>query len=431
MPMAPARIWMDVTTSLRASGGQTNGTLRVERGFMRELQPLLGDRLAFCRYDTARSRFEPADPPPLSVQPAKPQRGPGASNARSDRIGRRLERSVRLALRGLFKRVHGAIGNRDAASHFPHSARGDVLLLAGENWAARYDFDVIARLRREHGLQVVAVCQDVIPVTHPHFFEQGDFVQQYRRYVAFLARHVDLVIAISQATGNELSKAALAHGGMAGPIVVIELGSDVASAERPIPPALDPPLRPQQFVISVSTIQARKNFDLLYRVWRRFAQEGKAAPRLVIVGQRGFGGDALLAAIAGDASIKNSVTILHRASDAELTWLYRNCAFTLYPSFVEGWGLPVSESLGYGKLCIAANTSSLPEAGAGLAIHLAPDDDDAWHDAILGLSERPAQRAAAETRIRAEYRVRTWQAAGSELAAHLTALLDNSPHAKD
>ena len=420
---------MDLTTSLRARGGQNNGTLRVERSFARELQPLLGATLRFCRYDATRQRFEGVDASALAeaiqTSAATVRRGPGASDARAERLGRRIERAVRLTVRGAIRRLHGALrGSDNIAAHFPDAQSGDVLLLAGENWSGRTDFGVLARLSSERGLRIAAVCQDLIPVTHPQFFETGEFVAQYRRYVEFLARHTDLVIAISRATADELKKAAEAYGGMRGTIAVVELGSDVASAAAPRPPQTEPPLQAGRFVISISTIQARKNFDLLYRLWHRFAQEGRSdIPRLVIVGQRGFGSDDLLATIAQDTTVRDHLTILHHTSDAELTWLYRNCAYTLYPSYVEGWGLPVSESLTYGKLCLASNTSSLPEAGAGLALHFGPDEDDAWHAAIIDLAANPRKLAEAEARIRAGYKPRSWQQAGVELADHLNALL--------
>ncbi len=429
MPDTTPRIWMDLTTSLRARGGQTNGTLRVERSFARQLQSLLGEQLKFCRYDSSRQFFDEADATAAfadAVPSSKisAHRGPGASDARADRLGRRIERNVRLAIRVTVKRIHTALRGGDGAAYFPKATPGDVLLLAGETWAARYDFEVIARLRAERGIKIVAVCQDLIPVTHPQFFESGEFVGQYRRYVEFLSRHVDLAIAISRATGTELEKAAKAFGGMNGKIAVIELGSDVASAAMPKPPDIRIPLQPGKFAISVSTIQSRKNFDLLYRLWHRFAQEKRTdIPRLVIVGQRGFGSDELLAQIALDETVRDSLTVLHRTTDAELTWLYRNCAYTLYPSFAEGWGLPVSESLACGKLCLASDTSSLPEAGAGLALHFGPTDDAAWYEAIAELADNPGRLPETEARIRENYRPRSWQEAGADLANHLRAMV--------
>lgn len=422
MPDVTPTIWMDLTTSLRSRGAPNNGTLRVERSLARELRLLLGDHLRFCRYDPLRRRFEAADTAAaLDGAPQEPKgRGPGASNERSDSIGKRVERAVRLTVRRWAREFYHAIGGADASAHFAEAKPGDTLLLAGETWSARFDFDVIARLRTECGLTIAAVCQDVIPVTHPQFFETGSFVDQYRRYVQFLAREADLVIAISQATARGLEQAAAQFGGMRGSIAVIELGSDAAKSATPSPPRIAPPLEPGRFVISVSTIQSRKNFDLLYRLWKRFAREGrKDVPRLVIVGRRGFGSEKLLADISGDATARDALSILDGATDAELAWLYENCAYTLYPSFVEGWGLPISESLARGKLCLASDTSSLPEAGAGLARHFGPNDDQAWYEAIVELAEKPQILADAEARIRANYRQRSWGEAAADLAARL------------
>ena len=98
-------------------------------------------------------------------------------------------------------------------------------------------------------------------------------------------------------------------------------------------------------------------------------------------------------------------TVIHLdgPTDAELAWCYEHAAFTCYPSLYEGWGLPVSESLAFGRPCLSSDTSSLPEAGAGLTTLLDPYDRTAWRDAVLGLWRDPAARAAASERIRSEY----------------------------
>ena len=103
--------------------------------------------------------------------------------------------------------------------------------------------------------------------------------------------------------------------------------------------------------------------------------------------------------------------------EATLHGLYRACLFTMFPSLYEGWGLPVSESLAHGKLCIASNASSLPEAGGDLADYHAPEDVDR----CLALVERaifdPAYRTAREERIRREYEMPSWVACAQGIIA--------------
>ena len=90
-------------------------------------------------------------------------------------------------------------------------------------------------------------------------------------------------------------------------------------------------------------------------------------------------------------------------TDADLKVLYEGCLFTLFPSFYEGWGLPVTESLAFGKPCIASNRSSIPEAGGKLARYIDPNNltnhalfKYFWTSADQGLSHRGLDEVTAE-----------------------------------
>jgi glycosyltransferase involved in cell wall biosynthesis len=417
---ANPRIWMDITTSHRA-GGRINGTTRVEQNLARELAAQLGDRLSFCRYRS--SRFVPAAPidehrDVPGGNHAHSTRGLGASNSRSGRLDRRLERAIRHSLRSTL----GKLQQRLARDQFTAASDGDCMLFAGETWSTRYDYGILRALRRGRKMKIAALCQDLIPITDPQFFESAEFVERYHRYVDFLLHDADLVIAISQSTATELEKLKTAAG-LATRIEIVQLGSDFTPLKGSRPPRSAPHLDGRRFALSVSTLQSRKNFDLLYHVWKRFAEEGRDDyPALVIVGQRGFGSDDLLWQISRDPSVRDRVLVLHGVSDQELAWLYQNCCFTLYPSFAEGWGLPLSESLAYGKVCIAANTTSISEAGQSLCIELDPIDAIGWHDAIASLVERPNTIKDHEDRIAARYRPRTWAETAIDVAGLLSTL---------
>ena len=191
-------LWMDVTTSWRARPGQMNGTLRVEQSYAKALSELMAPQLQFCRYHRTRRCFLPVHTyPDLSGKPAAPSRGGSrvASPLRS--LGRRLERTFRHYRRAIIGNLIGRIGIGAGMWAFGRNSCREVLLLTGENWA-QYDFDVIARLRNERSIQVAALCQDLIPIECPQFFESNEFVARYRAYVDLLIRDVDLVVAVSE-----------------------------------------------------------------------------------------------------------------------------------------------------------------------------------------------------------------------------------------
>ena len=100
---------------------------------------------------------------------------------------------------------------------------------------------------------------------------------------------------------------------------------------------------------------------------------------------------------------------LPKVNDRELRWLYRRCLFTLYPSHYEGWGLPVAESLIYGKHCICSNASSLPEVGGGLVDYHDPLDALGCQALIERTLFEPGWLSEREARIRREYRTTSWK----------------------
>jgi hypothetical protein len=417
--MGLSRVWLDVTTSVHA-GRNHDGTTRVERSLVRELPAWLPGRVGFCVYNRTTRRFCAVAPPAMPDAGAGSGRRPGRRRGPIGSAGKAIERRIRRLVKGA---VGGIVSSSDRAlgrSPFPEAAAGDVLLLAGENWG-RHDYSVLRALKREGGVGLAAVLQDMIPHVHPQFFESGSFVDRFEAYVRFLATDTDLVFAISNCTRDDFLKAAPTVD--TGKVTVVHLGADLGVPAEPRRPAELSDLGRRPFVLAVSTIQVRKNFDLLYHLWQKFALDGRTdQPHLVIVGRPGFGSGDLLHLMRNDPSITGWVTVLHGAGDVELAWLYANAAFTLYPSWYEGWGLPLSESLAYGKTFIASDRSSLPEAGQGLGIHLSPYDLPAWEREVLRLTRDAAARTAMEERIRAERRLPTWSDCARSMAGALERL---------
>jgi glycosyltransferase involved in cell wall biosynthesis len=428
----PSTLWFDITTSWHERRRRPNGTLRVERSYARQAREQFGQRLRFCRYSRASGRFLPVPTDAVERLLAATPSGrplPGRERGRLRETGRRLERGFRRAWRGLLPtltRLAAGLGLGAVAAPF---APGDVLILVGETWA-RHDLALIARLKRRHGLRLAALCQDLIPARCPQFFAGRAFIDRFAAYLDFLIAESDLLLAISENTRLDLLWYAAARGGIRGRLAVVILGADLpAPAPAARPPRLSG-IEPGRFALSVSTIQPRKNFTLLHRLWRRLREEGVAGlPLLVIVGARGWGSDTLVREIAADPLARPIIRILDDAGDDELSWLYENCCWTLYPSFYEGWGLPLSESLLHGKFCLASNAAALPEAGQGLARHLDPNDIDAWHREIVALLAAPERLAAIEERIRRERRITSWRQSGAAFAAAIESLAAAGPRA--
>ena len=260
----------------------------------------------------------------------------------------------------------------------------------------------------------VTFCHDLIPINHPYWVNSANFRARYEKGLA-IASKAKLVICNSESTSLDLRRYFLRHKIAPIPdLVVLELASDQLMSE-PRPPEISPPLAPKQYVLSVGTITERKNQDLLLNVWSRFSDDPILSQiKLVLVGEVGGGSGPEVRRLKLDPQIISNVIHFQSMDDEGLAWLYQNSMFTVYPSYYEGWGLPVGESLAYGRICIASSSSSMPEAGKGLCLHIDPHDFKGWHDAIITVIKDPAIRKIMETNIVANFKAKSWSEVGQE-----------------
>ena len=149
---------------------------------------------------------------------------------------------------------------------------------------------------------------------------------------------------------------------------------------------------------------------------------GAARPRngarIAAVGYRGEAGLARRGddqrAEAGDSAAP--YVWVEEPTDDELTWLYSRAAFTVFPSLAEGWGLPIGESLWFGKPCVASNAASMPEVGGPLCSYADPRAMDSFATPILRLVQDADFHRSSVAAIQAS-RLRTWRETADALLA--------------
>jgi len=156
---------------------------------------------------------------------------------------------------------------------------------------------------------------------------------------------------------------------------VIRLGSDINTKGSTRVP-FTARNKPKEFVLFVSTIEARKNQLLVYQGVKRAEEKGLELPTIVLVGKHGWHSNDIASIFHRDKSLKGKIIWLEDADDRALRWLYKNCLFTIYPSVYEGWGLPVAESIAYGKFALASDASSIPEIAGESIEYFSPYSAD-------------------------------------------------------
>lgn len=390
------RVLFDATTALEWASRPAVGTVRVERLILGELcRRLPAGDLLLIKFRAGR--FVPLRPAQAAVvrDVALGDSAPPAD------APRRRQRPWRRWLKARSR------------PEPPDLAGFTDLVTLGHGWDY-LGHDELARLRAAHGLRLHGFVHDLIAVEQPHFYHEPARADRLRGHHAELCRLADVLVVNSRATRASLERF-IAREGLPRPeLHVATLPSCIGGGDAA---ALPPVVGDAPFVLYVSTLEIRKNHRLLLRLWSESARGGRDLPRLVLVGRVGWGVEEALRMLQHDPALQGRVVLLENLPDAELASLYRGCLFTLYPSYVEGWGMPIAEAMALGKVCLHADDPAQREAAQGLSPCCHPDDHVAWRAEIASLAFDAGRRAELEARIRAGYRTRTAGAFCADVAA--------------
>jgi glycosyltransferase involved in cell wall biosynthesis len=144
------------------------------------------------------------------------------------------------------------------------------------------------------------------------------------------------------------------------------------------------------YVLTVSTVEPRKNLKTLLAVFSHFGKGG--GPQLLIAGASGWMTSAIHTEYRRLGLSEKEVKFLGYVPDEDMNKLYSGARLFLFPSVYEGFGIPPLESMAAGTPVIASNSSSLPEVVGSAGILLDPYDVEAWRASVaMVLSEKSLQ----------------------------------------
>ena len=269
-------------------------------------------------------------------------------------------------------------------------------------------------------LRLIVMIHDLIPLTHPGFCRRGED----RKHAARLRASLQLaagIICNSAVTRAELAAWAEGAGLALPPTQVLWLAPAIVQRVARARPLAQP------YYVVLGTIEPRKNHALLIAVWARLRAElGERCPRLVVIGQPGWDVDDTLTALRAGAARGEFVLAMDGCDDETTAAWLQSAEALLFPSFVEGYGLPLVEALALDVPVLAADLPVFREIAGERPRYLDPADPAAWAAAIVECeSRRPARDGAAA----AGFEAPTWPAHFAALAAWQAGLAQNDPPA--
>lgn len=273
----------------------------------------------------------------------------------------------------------------------------------------------LAEWVRAADIRPVLMLHDIIPITHPQFCREGEKARHEVR-VNTLLRIAHAVIGNSLDTLDRLN----AYAASIGLAVPQSLPVWPGTPQLSMPRGQRLPLS-DEFII-LGTIEGRKNHMLLLDVWEQLvAQHGTAAPQLVIIGRRGWACDDVLARLKA-GGFGDRVVETGALDDAAIAQRLAGARALLFPSFAEGYGLPLIEALGAGVPVIASDLDVFREIAGGVPDLLPPGDVAGWATAIMAYAALGSPARAAQMQRLSAFGAPDWVGHFTQVDAFLETL---------
>ncbi|MCA8318273.1 glycosyltransferase family 4 protein [Burkholderia multivorans] len=282
----------------------------------------------------------------------------------------------------------------------PESIANGVLLHTSHNGM---EFQRYYNTMKKRHVRTVFMVHDLIPLTHAEFCRPGVDAAHRKRIHTALA-NADGLITNSQDT-RDILVAEAARAGFPVPAHVVARLAPALTACSLRPPPIEQP-----YFVVLGTIEPRKNHWFLLQVWRRLVERyGASAPKLIVIGRRGWECENTIDMLERCAPLQNAVIELADCSDDQLrTWMQHARAL-LFPSFAEGYGMPLVEALTLGVPVIASDLRVFREIAADIPDYLDPLDGPAWLACVLAYTRPDSGDRAAQLVRMTDFQIPTWQ----------------------
>lgn len=308
-----------------------------------------------------------------------------------------------------------------------------ILVNLGTSWWVENYFLKVRALRRNYGIRYVPMIHDVIPLVAPEHCAQR-LVEEFCQWFSTLAFEVDGAVTNSNWSAIDIQHYVSELMPEADfPIEPIALNGDMRNdlSSRTIPAKdlikhIVPP--GVSFVLCVGTLESRKNHLLLFKAWECLLQRhgSTEVPLLVCLGKVGWLFDEAAEFLRSRVELSHKVLLISSVTDQLLAALYQESLFTVFNSFYEGWGLPVTESLSFGALPLIPCNTALTEAGGRAALYFRSSDLVDLSDKLERLIFRHDERRRLRGQAQANARLRDWKLIAGEF---ITKLLATEPSA--
>ncbi|MGJ0511376.1 glycosyltransferase family 4 protein [Methylocystis sp.] len=266
------------------------------------------------------------------------------------------------------------VENGELLSYYDHPSlplsvkfrEGDKFVLLDASWGMLSEHQPFIQGLADVGGQLVTVLHDLIPLIHP-LSVSPEMTDEFNEWFEKIVLRSDRIICVSKSTAMDLIGYVARNDLATKPHLRIgwwRLGADFDDEESASPSAEAKAVTANEtpYFVSVGTLEPRKGYPIALEAFERLWLRGVNA-RYVIIGRAGWQSESLVHRIKQHWEFGRRLLWLDKASDADLRHCYTHACALVYPSMIEGFGIPLVEAGRYGLPVIASDLPVFHETG--------------------------------------------------------------------
>lgn len=242
--------------------------------------------------------------------------------------------------------------------------------------------------------KTVAMVHDLTTLLFPEYHVRSNVFLHNQRFKRLNC--VDGILTNSQATKSDIVKHLDINPDK---IFVTHLGADKRFRQmekEDVYPILQKYKLHKPYILFVGTLEPRKNVETLICAFNQLKQTHNIPHELVLAGQKGWLYEKIFEAIES-SPFKSDIRLMDYLPDNDVPALMNGAEVFAYPSFYEGFGLPVLEAMQCGAPVVISNISSLPEVGGEACLYVHPESSDELSETLYKvLRDKASQKTLSE-----------------------------------
>ena len=290
-------------------------------------------------------------------------------------------------------------------------------------WKTRTRRSFLYPILKEKNVKIIPLIYDIISIDYPQFCDRSDVVNFIDYFGASLL-YADKIIVTSQDTKDAILLHCVNMDIKIPEIDIIPLGGDFTNKENTeenVQSSIKDIVSQGKYLLMVGTIEPRKNHKVLLDAYQRYL---RFKINFVFAGFSGQGMDDFFEKLTSDPDYQNGIYHVDNATDDDIDYLYKNAYALVFPSHIEGYGLPIIEAFIREVPVIASDTNINHEIAGDRALFFGQNNSVELGDIVSDLLDNEEKYKALCERVKG-YVPKTWDDTVTELKKSLKGAVVN------